>query len=207
MIAVIDYGMGNLRSVSKGIGKAGGEVVVSSDPAEIESADAVVLPGVGAFGKCMENLGKCGLTEVVRSVALSGKPFLGICLGLQLLFDESEEYGPIKGLGLIPGRVARFPDSKELTVPHMGWNTIKKRGAPKLLEGIGDTEWFYFVHSYYVIPDNPDDVATWTEYGVNFASSIERGNLFACQFHPEKSSTAGLRLLENFVRLAKEEKR
>lgn len=207
MIAVIDYGMGNLRSVSKGIEKAGGEVKVTDDPAEIKSAAGVVLPGVGAFGKCMENLEKRGLADAVKTVAESEKPFLGICLGLQLLFDESEEYGPIKGLSVIPGRVVRFPDSMELTVPHMGWNRIKKQDSPRLLEGIEDNEWFYFVHSYYVVPDDPSDAATITEYGVNFVSAIERGNLFACQFHPEKSSTPGLRLLENFVRLVEAEKK
>ncbi len=207
MIAVIDYGMGNLRSVGKGLEKVGADVSVTSDPAEIKSAAGVVLPGVGAFGKCMENLEKCGLADAVKAVATNGKPFLGICLGLQLLFDESEEYGPIKGLRVIPGKVVRFPDSPELTVPHMGWNRINKHGSPKLLEGIEDSEWFYFVHSYYVVPGDPSDAATSTDYGVNFVSSIERGNLFACQFHPEKSSTSGLRVLENFVRLVEEEKR
>jgi len=204
MIAVIDYGMGNLRSVRRGIEKAGGNPVVTSDPDEIDAAAGVVLPGVGAFGRCMENLERYGLVEVVKKVATNGKPFLGICLGLQILFEESEEFGPVKGLGILPGKVVRFPQNDELTVPHMGWNRIRKNSDRSMLRGIDDGEWFYFVHSYYIVSDRDDDVATTTDYGVNFVSSVEYGNLYACQFHPEKSSNAGLRILENFTGLVKE---
>jgi len=207
MIAIIDYGMGNLRSVQKGIEKVGGKAVITGDPGEIENADGVVLPGVGAFGRCMENLTRHGLVDTVKRVATNGKPFLGICLGLQLLFDESEEFGPVKGLGILPGKVVRFPESDGLTVPHMGWNRIEKRNGPPVLEGVEDDEWFYFVHSYYVVPENKDDIATVTDYGVEFTSSVARGNLFASQFHPEKSAVAGLRILENFNRLVEGKKK
>ncbi len=204
MIAVIDYGMGNLRSVQKGVEKAGGKAIITSDVREIESAAGLILPGVGAFGRCMENLERYGLVDVVKQVATNGKPFLGICLGLQLLFEESEEFGPVEGLGILPGKVMRFPKSADLTVPHMGWNKVGKRGKPKLLEGIDEGEWFYFVHSYYVAPEKEEDIATVTDYGVKFTSSVARDNLFACQFHPEKSSTAGLHILENFTRLVED---
>ena len=201
MIAIIDYGMGNLRSVQKGLQKAGTKVEVTSDPKQIKAAKGVVLPGVGAFGRCMENLQKYGLVETVKEIATSGKPFLGICLGLQLLFDESEEFGPVKGLGILPGKVVRFPESTKLTVPQMGWNRIQKRAETKILDGVDDGEWFYFVHSYYVAPVDKENIATMTDYGVNFVSSVAKDNLFACQFHPEKSSAAGLRILKNFTQL------
>lgn len=201
MIAIIDYGMGNLRSVAKGIGKAGGDAVITSDPGKIADADGIILPGVGAFGRCMENLDKYGLIDAVRNAATGGKPFLGICLGLQLLFDESEEFGPVKGLGVLPGKVVRFPESINLAVPHMGWNRISKCGDPKLLRNIDDGEWFYFVHSYCIVPDRKEDIATTTQYGMEFVSSVARDNIFACQFHPEKSAKMGLRLLENFIKL------
>jgi len=204
MIVIIDYGMGNLRSVQKGIEKAGGEAVISSDPREMESSSGIILPGVGAFGRCMENLRKYDLVDTVKGIARSGKPFLGICLGLQLLFDESEEFGPVEGLGVLPGKVARFPESDTFKVPHMGWNGIKKRADTKLLEGINDSEWFYFVHSYYVVPEREEDIATVTDYGVEFVSSVHRGNLFASQFHPEKSAEKGLLILKNFIDLVGE---
>ena len=193
--------MGNLRSVQKGLEKAGAKAVVTSDPKQIDAADGVVLPGVGAFGRCMENLEKYNLVETVKQVATGGKPFLGICLGLQLLFEESEEFGPVKGLGILPGKVVRFPESAELSVPHMGWNQIQKSGEPQILNGIDDKEWFYFVHSYHVVPELEENVATTTNYGFNFVSSVTKGNLFACQFHPEKSSATGLRLLKNFTQV------
>jgi glutamine amidotransferase len=201
-IAIIDYGMGNLRSVQKGLERVGFDAVISRDPAFIEAADGVVLPGVGAFGACMQNLTTYGLVDTVHRVVRAGTPFLGICLGMQLLFEESEEFGPIRGLGLLPGRVVRFRDRPELKVPHMGWNTIRKLAPAPHLEGIEDGDSVYFVHSYYVVPSDPSLTATSTTHGVEFTSSIWRDNVFASQFHPEKSQAIGLRILENFGRLA-----
>jgi len=201
MIAIVDYGMGNLRSVEKGIARAGVPTCVTSDPRRICSARGVVLPGVGAFGACMENLAKGGLADAVGEVVRSGKPFLGICLGLQLLFEESEEFGPVRGLGLLPGRVVRFagPALAGLKIPQMGWNQIRiERSVPEL-EGLGESPYVYFVHSYYVVPSDAALTVASTEYGVRFAAAIAWKNVFACQFHPEKSQAIGLRILENFV--------
>jgi glutamine amidotransferase len=198
VIAIIDYGMGNLRSVQKGLERVGYAAEVTRDPARIESAAGVVLPGVGAFGACMENLRAYGLVDTVRRVITRGTPFLGICLGMQLLFDESEEFGRVPGLGIFPGRVARFPEMPALKVPHMGWNQIRKQGEPPHLRGIDDGAFVYFVHSYYVVPADPSLTATTTEYGVEFTSAIARDNVFAAQYHPEKSQTVGLKILENF---------
>lgn len=196
MISIVDYGMGNLRSVQKAFQKLGFDALITDKPAEISDSSHIVLPGVGAFKDCMHNLESRGLAEpIVREVA-KGKPFLGICLGLQLLFEESEEFGCHKGLGLIRGRVARFPNSG-LKVPHMGWNRVKRAGEARLLDLSDDGAFFYFVHSYYVMPDE-DVTATTTEYGLTFTSSIEKENIFACQFHPEKSQTQGLKLLKKF---------
>jgi len=202
MIAVVDYGVGNLRSVAKALERVGASVEVTSDTAEIRAADAVVLPGVGAFGRCMENLEAAGLEDVVREAAASKRPFLGICVGMQILFDESEEFGPVKGLGILPGRVRRFvSDSPDVKVPHMGWNKLEvSRRAPHL-EGIVDGDYVYFVHSYYVDCDR-SLAATVTDYTGAFVSSVWRDNLFAVQFHPEKSQDIGLKLLANFARLA-----
>jgi imidazole glycerol-phosphate synthase subunit HisH len=200
-IAIIDYGMGNLRSVQKGLERVGFAAVVSRDPRVIESAEGVVLPGVGAFGACMDNLRTYGLIDTVHRSVSSGRPFLGICLGMQLLFEESEEFGPVRGLGILPGKVVRFTDRPDLKVPHMGWNAIAKRQNPPHLEGVEDGAAVYFVHSYYVVPDDPALTATTTTHGVEFTSSIFRDNVFASQFHPEKSQAVGLRLLENFGRL------
>jgi len=200
MIAIIDYGMGNLRSVQKAFEHVGLEAVVTSDAKTISSASKVVLPGVGAFPDCMRNLGQYGLIDVVRETVESGKPFLGICLGLQLLFSESEEFGISKGLDIIKGRVVRFkgPEFATLKVPHMGWNSIRiKRGAPALFD-IPDNCNVYFVHSFYVIPEDTNVIATTTSYGINFVSSIWKDNIFATQFHPEKSQTLGLAILKNF---------
>lgn len=213
MIAIIDYGMGNLRSVQKGFEKVGHKAIVTSDPATIKDASHVVLPGVGAFPDCMRNLEEKGLLDIVPKVINSGRPFLGICLGLQLLFTESEEFGIHKGLDIIKGRVVRF-NSKTLTppiplftkeggqgelkVPHMGWNTVAVKRRPPAMEGIDEGAYFYFVHSYYVVPEDEKVVATTTAYGVEFASSIWKDNLFATQFHPEKSQDKGLRILKNF---------
>ena len=199
MIVIVDYGRGNLRSVEKAFEKLGYKAMVSSHPEEIVSADKLVLPGVGAFGDCMENLKSYGLIESVLEFIKSGKPFLGICLGLQLLFSESEEYGPVKGLNVIPGRVVRFP--KGLKVPHMGWNTVEVVSNNPLFDGIDNNSFFYFVHSYYVVPDSKDVISAVTDYGVKFASAIWKENIFATQFHPEKSQKVGLKFLDNFGKL------
>jgi glutamine amidotransferase len=201
MIAIIDYGMGNLRSVEKGVARAGYPTLVTSDPGKILSADGVVLPGVGAFGACMENLASRGLVATIRAAVESGRPFLGICLGLQLLFDESEEFGPVAGLGILPGRVVRFGglELEGLKIPQMGWNRLHIRQRVAELAAIDDGAYVYFVHSYYVVPADPALVAASTEYGVEFAAAVAWKNVFACQFHPEKSQSVGLRILESFV--------
>ena len=200
-LAVVDYGMGNLRSVQKAFGRLGHAAVVTRDPAVLAAAPGVVLPGVGAFGACMANLERYGLVDAVRDAATSGRPFLGICLGMQLLFDESDEFGPVRGLGVFPGRIVKFVADSARKVPHMGWNALRIRRRVPLLDGIPDDAFVYFVHSYYPVPADPSLVVTTTEYGPDFASCVARGNLFACQFHPEKSQTVGLRMLENFVRV------
>lgn len=202
-VAVIDYGMGNVRSVSKALEYAGGgaRVVVSYDPDTIVHADHVVFPGVGALRDCMSELHRLELDAVIAECVRT-KPFLGICLGMQALFDSSEENAGTPGLGLIPGRVARFPQAvvrDGLKVPHMGWNQVHQDAAHRLWEGIAQDSYFYFVHSYYVIPAQRDVVFGSTEYGLSFASVIARGNIFAVQFHPEKSQHAGLALLANFI--------
>jgi glutamine amidotransferase len=202
VIAVVDYGMGNLRSVEKALARAGVATLVTSDPRKILAARGVVLPGVGAFGACMENLAGRGLVDTMREAVASGKPFLGICLGLQLLFEESEEFGPIRGLGLLPGTVVRFAGARleGMKIPQMGWNRLRLRRKVAELEGIGAEPYVYFVHSYYVVPSDPEVVAATATYGVEFAAAIAWKNVFACQFHPEKSQAVGLRILENFVR-------
>ena len=202
-IAIVDYGMGNLRSVQKALERVGQEAEVTRDAERIATAPAVVLPGVGAFGACMQNLTSLGLVEPVRAAIAAGRPFLGICLGMQLLFDESEEFGPVRGLGVLPGRVVRFLPDPALKVPHMGWNELRVARRVPQLAGIDDGASVYFVHSYYPVPADPAVVATTTAYGPEFASSVARENVFACQFHPEKSQQIGLRLLENFVAVAR----
>ncbi len=202
MIAVVDYGMGNLRSVSKALERVGAEVCVTSDPSEVARARGVVLPGVGAFARCMDNLAAAGLEPAVRDAVDSGRPFLGICVGMQILFEESDEFGRVAGLGILPGRVRRFePADHDLKVPHMGWNELEIHARPPHLEGIDDGERFYFVHSYFVETDDRSIVATTTSYGSPFVSSAWRDNVYATQFHPEKSQGAGLKLLENFTAL------
>lgn len=198
MIAIIDYGMGNLRSVQKGFEHVGYQAQVTRDIGKISSARGVVLPGVGAFSACMENLGRFGLIEPIREVVRQQKPFLGICLGFQLLFAESEEFGQQKGLDLFAGKVVGFHLQNGLKVPHMGWNRIRKQKETPFLEGIPDGAYVYFVHSYYVVPQDTGVIATTTEYGGEFVSSIATERLFACQFHPEKSQEIGLRILSNF---------
>lgn len=200
MIAIVDYGMGNLRSVQKAFERAGCMAQVVRDPERIARARAVVLPGVGAFSACMENLRRFGLVDVIREVVQQKKPFLGICLGFQLLFSESEEFGPQKGLDLFPGEVVGFRPENGLKVPHMGWNRLAKRKDCPFLEGVSDGDYVYFVHSYYVVPEEPSIVATTTDYGAPFVSSIATDRLFACQFHPEKSQEIGLRIIANFAR-------
>lgn len=207
MLALIDYGMGNLKSVAKALEQVGVRPNVTNDPAVIKNSDKIVLPGVGAFSKCMENLTAAGLVDPIRDAVASGKSFLGICLGLQLLFDESEEFGPVKGLGLIPGRVRRFPEGmtssgEKLKVPHMGWNALHINPTSRLFAGLPENPEFYFVHSYYVDPVDRNVVAASTDYGVPFCSAIESKNVFGCQFHPEKSQKNGLKVLENFLKIA-----
>lgn len=196
MIAVIDYGMGNLRSVQKGFEKTGHHAVITSDRKVIDNASRLVLPGVGAFRDCMHNLEGMGLVEPILKGVEKGKPFMGICLGLQVLFEESEEFGTHRGLGLIKGKVVRFPKS-ELKVPHMGWNALAKVIDSPLLQQTDNGSYFYFVHSYYVVPEE-NVTATKTNYGLEFTSSILKENIFACQFHPEKSQTEGLKILKAF---------
>ena len=208
MIAVIDYGMGNLRSVQKSLEFVGAKVIVTHDPDLILNANSVVLPGVGAFKDCMANLKKLKLVDPIRKFIDGGKPFLGICLGLQVLFEESEEYGPVAGLGILPGKVVKFPDGSSETkngrpikIPHMGWNQIKVKKNVPLFGGMGDAPYFYFVHSYYVVPEDQNMIATVTNYGVEFVSGIQHENIYAFQFHPEKSQTLGLSMLERFSNL------
>jgi glutamine amidotransferase len=201
MIAIIDYEMGNLRSVQKGFERVGHAATITSDPAVLADADKIVLPGVGAFRDAIGALRARKLVEPVRTSIAAGKPFLGICLGLQLLFDKSFEDGQYEGLGVIPGEVVRFKVPAQFKVPHMGWNQVQFRRQPPVFEGIDESTHFYFVHSYYVVPRDQSIVATDTEYSANFCSSIWRDNLFAVQFHPEKSQAAGLRLLKNFAEL------
>ena len=202
MIAIIDYGMGNLRSVQKAFERVGCEAVVTREPGQIHSARGVVLPGVGAFSACMENLGRFGLIEPICEAVRGKKPFLGICLGFQLLFSESEEFGRQQGLNLFSGKVVGFHSNDGLKVPHMGWNSLEKKKECAFLEGISSGEFVYFVHSFYVVPEDASVIATDTDYGSSFVSSIATESLFACQFHPEKSQEIGLRILSNFGRFA-----
>ena len=197
-IVIIDYGMGNLRNVQKGFERAGFEARVTRSKKEIGGASGLVLPGVGAFRDCMENLERYGLVEPILRSIEKGKPFLGICLGLQILFTASEEFGSHRGLDVIKGKVVKFKADPEHKVPHMGWNTIEKTKEVPWLEGVENDDFFYFVHSYYVVPEEKKWVSTVTSYGIPFASSISKENIFATQFHPEKSQRKGLRILERF---------
>lgn len=207
MINIIDYEMGNLRSVSKAFERLGFAVRVSSDPADIATASKVVLPGVGAFRDCIDNLRKGGFVPPLLAHIEAGKPLLGICVGMQMLFDESEEFGLHQGLGLIPGRVVRFPSAmneggERLKVPHMGWNTLKLQKPSPLFAGIDDGSYVYFVHSYYCAAQNPEDVAASCRYGdIEFCASLWRDNIMATQFHPEKSQDLGLKIFRNFGEL------
>ncbi len=197
MIAIIDYGMGNLRSVEKGFLKVGVDVRVTNRPEDVAEADGVVLPGVGAFKDCMQELTNLGMIDAVTDILKKGKPYLGICLGLQVLFSESGEFGICRGLDIFKGKVLRF-ESSALKIPHMGWNQLNIKKESPLLKGIPDKSYFYFVHSFYVEPEDKSIIATTTDYGIEFTSSVRKENIFAVQFHPEKSQAAGLRLLKNF---------
>lgn len=198
MIALIDYGMGNLGSVHKALLKVGCEVEITSDSAVIESAAGVVLPGVGAFDDCMTNLQQAGVVPAIKAAVEADKPFIGICLGLQVLFESSEE-GKLPGLSILPGRVVRF--RHELKIPQIGWNQINIHGDVPNLAGVPDGSWTYFVHSYYAEPADESLIATTTDYGYEFCSAVRRGNLFASQWHPEKSAATGLKVLENFRKI------
>jgi len=202
VIAVVDYRRGNLRSVQKALERMGGNAVVTRDPGAIRESEAVVLPGVGACRDCLKNLEGLNLVNPVLDTIAIGKPFLGICLGLQLLFDESEEFGRTPGLGVIKGRVTKFKELNGLKIPHMGWNSIEKRGESPLLTGINPGSHFYFVHSYYVDPEEKEVISTETSYGpTTFTSMIQQGNIWATQFHPEKSQKVGLKIFRNFIKL------
>jgi glutamine amidotransferase len=196
---MIDYGVGNLRSVEKAFAATGCEAVVSGDESVLRAAERLVLPGVGAFAACMNALSERGFDRLVRERVSEGTPLLGVCVGMQLLFEESDEFGSTPGLGLLQGRVRRFND--ELVVPHVGWNRVYQRGQHELFADVGDESFFYFVHSYYCEPVEESVVAGETEYGVNYASVVAHKNICGVQFHPEKSQDAGLRLLRNFARL------
>ncbi len=201
MIAIIDYGMGNLRSVQKGFEKVGHTATITNDPAQILAAEKVVLPGVGAFEDAIAELHRQNLVSSIRKTIDSGKPFLGICLGLQLLFETSHENGQHQGLGVLAGEVVRFKLPEEFAIPHMGWNSLQIRRKAPILEDIPEGTHFYFVHSYYVVPRDREVIAVEADYGGPFCAMVWRDNLFATQFHPEKSQAWGLRMLKNFAEL------
>ena len=201
MIALIDYDAGNIKSVEKAFDFLGQETVVTRNAQEILAADKVVLPGVGSFGDAMNHLKEYQLDTVIREVASSGKPFLGICLGLQLLFEGSDESRGVEGLGILPGGIHRIPDAEGLKVPHIGWNSLHLMNDGRLFQGIAEQSFVYYVHSYYLQADDPSIVTATSDYGVTIHGSVESGNVFACQFHPEKSGTVGLSILKNFCEL------
>ena len=201
MIAIIDYDAGNIKSVEKALHYLGEETTVTRDPQTLLNADKVILPGVGSFGQAMENLHTYGLVPVIHEIVEKKTPFLGICLGLQLLFESSEETPGVEGLGILKGKIVKIPPAPGLKIPHMGWNSLKIREGAGLFQGIGQDPYVYFVHSYYLKADHPEDVAATTEYIVPIHASVEHGNVFACQFHPEKSGDIGLQILKNFCNL------
>lgn len=204
MTAIIDYDAGNLRSVEKAIALLGGDPVITRDRETILKADHVILPGVGAFGDAMGKLNQYGLTEVVREVAQAGIPLIGICLGMQLLFERSDESDGVPGIGVLEGDIIKIPDTPGLKIPHMGWNSLEIRPGTRLYEGIENGSYVYFVHSYYLKARDEAIVAASTEYGCHIHASVESGNVFGCQFHPEKSSTVGLSILKNFLSVPRE---
>jgi glutamine amidotransferase len=201
MIAIIDYDAGNLKSVEKALQYIGQEPVVTREPDVIRNADRVILPGVGAFGDAMEKLHKYQLVDVIREVTASGKPFLGICLGLQLLFERSDESDGVEGLSILKGEILRIPKQGDLKIPHMGWNSLHIREGARLFQGIPENAYVYFVHSYYLKAEDENEVAATTEYSTTIHASVEKGNIFACQFHPEKSGDVGLEILRNFAKV------
>ena len=199
MIAIIDYGAGNLQSVKKAFDFIGAESVITNDPKVILSADKILLPGVGSFGDAMDSMHKSGLVETVKQNALSGKPFFGICLGLQLLFEESEESPGVKGLGIFKGKIKKFSSDMGLKIPHIGWNSLEIKQKDTLFKNVPENSYVYFVHSYYLHAEDEEDVATVTNYGIDFHSAVGKNNIFATQFHPEKSGDVGLQILRNFA--------
>ena len=201
MIAIIDYDAGNLKSVEKALLSLGQEVLVTRERSELLSADKVILPGVGNFGDAMEKLKAYGLVDVIKEIVQQEKPFLGICLGLQLLFERSEEAPGVEGLGILKGEIVRIPDTPGLKIPHIGWNSLTLQNDGRLFRGVEGEPYVYFVHSYYLKAEDPQIVKATTEYGTLIHASVEKGNVFACQFHPEKSSQVGLKLLKNFAEL------
>lgn len=201
MVAIIDYDAGNIKSVEKALLHLGEEVVLTRDREQILNSDKVILPGVGAFGDAMEKLRSYGLDKVIYEVVDKKIPFLGICLGLQLLFEKSDETPGVKGLGILPGEILRIPDKEGLKIPHMGWNSIKIKEGARLFKDIPEDSYVYFVHSYYLKAGRQEDVVATTEYSTLIHASVEHDNVFACQFHPEKSSEVGLKILKNFVEL------
>ena len=201
MIAIIDYDAGNIKSVEKALQLLNQEVVITRDRDAILKADKVILPGVGSFGDAMGKLRQYGLVEVIEEVVRRGTPFLGICLGLQLLFERSDEAPQIEGLGILKGEILRIPDGDGLKIPHMGWNSLTIRPGTRLFSGLGEEPYVYFVHSYYLEAADPEIVAARTDYGVEIHAAVEKDNVFACQFHPEKSSDTGLQILKNLISL------
>lgn len=201
MVAIIDYDAGNIKSVEKALLHLGEDVVITRDREQILNSDKVILPGVGAFGDAMEKIRSYGLDKVIYEVVDKKIPFLGICLGLQLLFEKSDETSGVKGLGILPGEVLRIPDKEGLKIPHMGWNSIKIKEGARLFKDIPQDSYVYFVHSYYLKAGREEDVVATTEYSTLIHASVEHENVFACQFHPEKSSEIGLKILKNFVEL------
>lgn len=201
MIAIVDYDAGNIKSVEKALQFLGEEPIVTREKETLLQADKVIVPGVGAFGDAMEKMHQYGLVEVLREIAGKGTPILGICLGLQLFFESSEETPGVEGLGLLPGKIVRIPDKEGFKIPHMGWNSIRINPASRLLKGIEEGAYVYFVHSYYLQAENEADVAATTDYVVNIHAAAEHDNIFATQFHPEKSGEIGLQILKNFIEL------
>ena len=203
MIGIIDYDAGNIRSVEKALHYLGEDAVLTRDPDVLREARGVILPGVGSFGDAMDNLKKFGLIPVIEEIAASDKPFIGICLGLQLLFEESEESPGAAGLGILQGKILRIPDTPGLKIPHMGWNALHLQNEGRLFQGIPEETYVYFVHSYYLKAADPQIVRATTQYGTEIHASVEQGNVFGCQFHPEKSSDRGLEMLRNFAALCR----